>query len=501
MSVQSRHDLDAGGLLVNPDARGAIRVLVSIDNATAHLPSVQHTAWMTLNELVRMKGVVAQVGLACPTGVALAGRVVPLAPRDLDLASALLAGCDEIGMVAVTAMPDNADVFDQRIEIGPGESQGGIRVHGEGWWGGYSDTAIAAARPEDPNSVGPYIAASLIVGELFCSAALHDYEPTARLFLSAWSLDVTTDPPEWNPQLPELELDTLIAGIGAVGCMVMHVLWAADGVTGKVILCDADRKGVDDTNLNRYVFFGRSSVGKPKASEAAEIGADAGVDFDPRDGPVQTIERFPTRVVSAVDINIARAAIQSRYPARILSASTRDLRAEVLRVAVPHLGVCLRCFNPPEQQPDDDALRQALLAGEYGELAELAAAHDVAVEEVEAWVVRGECGRASERLLPALRDELRLPPEFAISFVSSLAGVLLAAELLKDMFAAEVPLNDSNVRFVFQFAKALARTNRPGPYLADRTCPLCGPEANEIAVAKWAERARALSPLRISDPT
>jgi hypothetical protein len=496
VSTRSRHDLDAGGLLVDADERGAIRVLVSVDEATAHLPSVQHAAWMTLNELVRMKGVVSAVGLACPSGVVLAGRVVPLAQRNLDLASALLAGCDEIGMVAVASTPNDADGFDRRLEVGPGESHGGIRVHGEGWWGGYSDAAIAAARPEDASPIGPYIAASLVVGELFCSVALRDYEPTARLFFSAWTLEVSTEPPDVNPALAELELDTLIAGVGAVGCMVVHVLWAADSVTGDVVVCDADRKGIDDTNLNRYVFFGRSSVGKQKASEAAEIGADAGVDFDPVDHPVQTIERFPARVVSAVDINIAREAIQSRYPARILSASTRDLRAEVLRVAIPHLGVCLRCFNPPEEQPNDNALRKALEAGEHGDIAGLAAVHDVTLEEVEAWVVRGQCGRASERLLPALRGGLRLPPEFAISFVSSLAGVLLAAELLKDMAAVDVPLDDTNVRFVFQFAKPLARTNRPGRYLPDATCPLCGPEANEIAIAKWDERARALLPVR-----
>jgi ThiF family len=503
MNQQHRHELDAGGLLVEPDDRREISVLVRIDGATAHLPSVQHAAWMTINELVRLRGVVSAVGLSCPPGVALAGRIVPLAPRQLDLASAILAGGEEIGIVPVTIVAADEDdaAYDRTLLIGPGESNDGIRVHGEGWWGGYSDTSVVAAHPEDPNPIGPYIAASLIVGELFCALALRDYEATPQLFLSAWTLTVATEPPDACPPLEAVELDVLLVGVGAVGSMVVHVLWAADAVTGKVVLCDADPKGVDDTNLNRYVFFGRSSIGKQKASEAAGIGSDARVHLDPIDGPVQTVENFPARVVSAVDINTAREAIQARYPARILSASTRDLRAELLRVAAPHAGGCLRCFNPPEEQPDDNALRQAIETGEYGDVADLAAAHGLTVEEIEAWVVRGECGRASERLLPALRSELRLPPEFAISFVSSLAGVLLAAELLKDTFAVTIPLDDTKVRFVFQFAKPLARTNRPGCYLPDPSCPLCGSGANQIGVAKWKERARTLVPVRASQST
>jgi hypothetical protein len=495
MSDTVRHEVDTGDLLVGANERSAIRVLVIVEAATAHLVSVQHTVWMMLNELARLSGVIAEIGLVCPPDVALAGRVVPLASRDLDLASALLDGCAEIGIVAVNAST-GTESFDKALTIGPGEKTDGLRVHGEGWWGGYSTTSLESRRPEDPNPIGPYVAASLAVGELFCAVALRKYEATERLFLSAWTLEGSGVPPDANPPLPSVELDTLICGVGAVGSMVVHVLWATEFISGYVVLCDADPDGVDATNLNRYVLFGQSSAGNDKASAAATIAADASVNFHPIDGPVQTVERFPDRVVSAVDINIARAAIQSRYPARILSASTSDLRAEVLRIGIPHAGVCLRCFNPPEEQPDDNALREAVRTGEYGDLSELAAAHDVTIEEVEAWVIRGKCGRASERLLPTLRNNLRLPPNFAVSFVSSLAGVLLAAELLKDHYADRVPLNDTDVRFVFQFAIPVARTNRASRYLPQPTCPLCGPDANQIATKAWEQRARGLQPAR-----
>ena len=124
----------------------------------------------------------------------------------------------------------------------------------------------------------------------------------------------------------------------------------------------------------------------------------------------------------------------------------------------------------------------------------LAREHGLSDEELGACIIRGECGRASERLLPTLRGDMKLPPEFAISFVSGLAGVLLAAEFLKDHFAQDTVLDSERVRAVFQFATPLARTNRAAPYPPDASCPLCGPRANELALDKWRERAQAISP-------
>jgi hypothetical protein len=163
--------------------------------------------------------------------------------------------------------------------------------------------------------------------------------------------------------------------------------------------------------------------------------------------------------------------------------------------------VCLRCFNQPEDQPDDTALRKAIELGEYGDIAVLAAEHDLTVEELEAWIVRNECGRASDRLLQAFRGDLRLPPQFSVSFVSGLAGVLLAAELLKDHYATDVPLDDANVRFVFQFLDPFARTNRTGRYLPEPDCPMCGAGANPVALEQWQQRSRVLAPARSARTT
>jgi hypothetical protein len=492
MTSERRHDLDAGGALHSVERRRSARVAVVVDEAAAHYPSTQHTAWMLLNELVRLEGLVEEIALQCPDDVSLAGRVVPLAARDTTLRRALREGCEQIGIVPLAGSQD----LEWTFVVGQGVARAQqVRVYGCGWSGGYSSREIGAGRLGDANPIGPYIAASLAVGELVRSLALKDYTPVPSLFYSAWELAASVLEFNSGPPLPRLELDAIVAGTGAVGSMVVHTLWALPAAEGRVVLCDADKEGVDDTNLHRYPLFGQAHIGHPKASTASTLCSDSPISFVPVDRPIQAVETIPPRVVSAVDINTARDAIQLRYPARILAASTHDLRAEMLRVAARPGEACLRCHNTPEPQPSDDELRTRLQHGDYGTLEELARDHGLSVDEVEGWIVRNECGRASERLLSELRANGG-PRRFAVSFVSCFAGALLAAELLKDMFAAEVPLGTAKNRAIFQFAAPTARTNRSSRYAADPACPRCGDGAQAEAVTLWRERASSLSPAR-----
>jgi hypothetical protein len=109
--------------------------------------------------------------------------------------------------------------------------------------------------------------------------------------------------------------------------MWVHALWATPGLTGDVELADADRKGVTTTNLNRCPVFGWASLGLPKALEAARIAGDASVAWHPHRSRFEDLGVTPALLVSAVDTNRARQALQGRYPPLILSASTLDLRS------------------------------------------------------------------------------------------------------------------------------------------------------------------------------
>ena len=491
--VSDRHEGDLGGRLrAFGDTRTA-GVTVVVEAGAAHLPSTQHAAWMLLNLLARSEGIVERIGLVCPSGVPLWGPVVPLARRDTDLRTALLAGAREINTVPV----EMGEVAGGALVIGPGEAlPTGYRVYGEGWWGGVSSGAI----PGDGASAlpfGPYAAACFAAAEVFKAARMDPgaYGRPESVFYSAWSHESAAEPTLGGPDsLDGLVLDAALAGVGAVGSTWVHAVWACPGVTGKAILADNDGKGVDATNLNRYPLFGHGSLGQPKASEAARVADDARVRWVPHDGPFEELGTTPSRVISAVDVNRARAALQNLYPPRIIGASTSDLRAEVLRCGPPGEGACLRCFNPPETLPSDEEVRARLREASDDELAALAAEAAVSLEDAKRWRAEGRCGQAGERLLRHVRQTDEGPRRFAVGFVSVMAGTLLAAETFKDVLGANTPLSDRLPRAALQFWHPTARMNGASRYGRDPTCPMCQPGKPGTKV--WGRRFAELRPRR-----
>jgi molybdopterin/thiamine biosynthesis adenylyltransferase len=490
--VSSRHEGDLGGQLLPFGDANQVGVTILVPAETAHMPSVQHTAWMLLNLLARLDGVVHRVGICCPPGVALCGRVIPLAPRDLDLATALAVGGKAIGVT-----PVDPDVrLERTISVGPARTAGQVDLYalGGGWCGGMA-TAPDAANQLDLRSAlpfGPYLAACLAAGEVFKGARMRPgtcVSPPAAYY-SAWSHVASSSPIPGGCSRVEVGLDVALAGVGAVGSATTHALWACPGASGNTALIDNDPKGLETSNLNRYALFGQDSVGRAKATEAARIASDAEMRWMPQDAAIESMRLTSSRVASAVDRNSARAAIQFQYPARLFSASTLDLRAELLRCGPPGVGACLRCFNEPEKIAPDAELRQRLKAAPESELFDLAASVGLTLNEAKEWVETGRCGFAGERLLGLMRGETR-GGAFAVGFVSVMAGTLLAAELIKDQLSLAAPLSESQQRATFQFFSPLARSNRASSYLRDPRCPMCGPETPACRI--WTGRYRGAS--------
>jgi hypothetical protein len=74
-------------------------------------------------------------------------------------------------------------------------------------------------------------------------------------------------------------------------------------------------------------------------------------------------------LLSAVDTNASRRAIQGLYPPRLLSASTHDMRAELLRCDPRAQTACIHCYNPVRDGTSDDQLRRrfgSMTAAEQG---------------------------------------------------------------------------------------------------------------------------------------
>jgi hypothetical protein len=492
--VSSRHAGDLGGVFLPFGDTNQVEVTVEIDASAAAHASHQHAAWMLINLLSRMEHVVQRVGIVCPAGIQMAESVVPLAPAGVELREALFQGAQEIGVVEIVA--------DRRIgrllAVGDTPLPGAaLQVCGHGWQGGFSSTGVRFHSRQDVSlPFGPYIAACLAAAEVFKAARLKpaQYHCPQAAFLSLWDDQVSN---EWrddgSPTRLDLVIDAGLAGVGAVGCGFLHTLWATSGLSGQLMMADADVDGLEATNLNRYALFGRASVGVQKASAAARLLGNGPITYIPHDHAFEQLSGFPSRVVSAVDRNTARAGIQNRYPARLFSASTFNLRAEVLRCGPPGVGACLRCYNPPEVVESDISIRKRLRAATDEEIRTIVGAHQISVADARAWAETGSCGMTGERLLPLMRRSAGEQP-FAVGFVSVLAGVALAAEFIKDHLDVPVPLTAGTQRFVFQFHNPLARSNKANGYIRDSECPMCDPASEAVKI--WDQRWKSLSPSR-----
>lgn len=445
---------------------------------------------MLVNLLARQEGVVARVALTCPAGVELRGRVVPLAGSDCDLATALLEGAAAIGAVPVTAGSATAAV---RLVVGPGPAiPGALRVWGERAWGGYSASGVASADAESPLPLGPYAAACLATGYVFNAVRRPDARRPSAAFYSLWSFTASAMPPpalaDTGPHDVAARLGLVLAGCGAVGCAWLHTIWAAAGLSGRALIADADTEGVDLSNLNRCVVFGSASLGLRKASGAADICADAGVALVPHDGPVEEAAELPPLLLSAVDTNSARRAVQGLYPAHVISASTEGMRAELLRCDPVAGAPCLCCFNPPEAELPDAELRRRFLAASPDRQRKLAEAVGQTLADAIAWATDGVCGYAGDRVMAQMRTQEPGARAFAVGFVSVMAGLMLAAQTFKHALG-EAPVAGPVSRAVMQFVDPLAATNRPRRYVRDSSCAMCSPLTPAGVI--WAKRYRA----------
>ncbi|MGZ9128182.1 MAG: ThiF family adenylyltransferase [Candidatus Binatia bacterium] len=482
--ISSRHQSDLGGRFSPFGETDEVCTTVVVAPEAAHCARVQHSAWMLLNLLSRQQGVVSHVGLICPAGIPQAGRLIPLADRQIDLRAALIAGNQAIGVVPV--VPDRA--VGKLLVVGATKPMVSDCLHltANGWCGGISAAATEIVGQESNLPFGPYIAACLAAGEVFKAARLKpgSYSSPESTFYSAWTRSPSASFDPAGPIQIERELDFALGGVGAVGCAFLHALDACPGVRGKGVLADNDKKGLEGSNLNRYALFGKNSIGLQKATEASRLLSDSPITFTPHDQPLEAIASLPGTVVSAVDTNPARAAIQLRYPAEILSASTHDLRAEVLRCGPPGIGACLRCYNAPEAAKSDQQIAQEIQAMSDDELATYARNVGVTVMEARQWAASQKCGMAGEAVLKHFRQTEPQAHGFAVGFVSVMAGTLLAAELV----TGEPELARKANRSVVQFWSPAAATNRSSPYLRDPACPMCRPGSTAVRI--WNERLK-----------
>jgi len=464
-------------------------------------PAAQHLIWMLVNLLVRQTVEIHEIQLEIAENIKPTDRLSPLVPSTDDFLSGLHAGIQQINRGVLVAKDDlKSTIF---IRVGPGplrRADFAIAVSSNGWSGGLSREPVTVLG-RSSNPIGPYIAASLCAGEVF--KFVRGMRPDAgefvqQLWLDAGTLSISTEAPPFVEFPARLELKpTILAGVGAVANGFLHALYAAGPVRGQLTMLDNDAEGVSHTNLNRYVLFGLPQISQLKASAASALLSGCGIETIPIDESWQDWisrrrELDDEVVISAVDRNSARHAIQDALPRLILGASTNEMRAQVNLYDVIAETACLKCRNPIESQPSDETIIADLRALRPFELARRAEGlridHDTLREFLNDPLRK--CGQISGSTLRKFATETG-EAEWSVGFVSVLAGTLLAAEYLKlNSTTIHPSLSSTQNAFRFQFWRPQsASANRRFGNPVDPKC-FCKNLVFRVGVARREESLR-----------
>lgn len=156
------------------------------------------------------------------------------------------------------------------------------------------------------------------------------------------------------PGTLSLDRGTLLVGAGAVGSAVIYCLGQIPGVTGSVTVMDNDI--YEGSNLNRCVTAFQDDLGTPKADISTRYSTQR-LTFVPTVTSYEAASKldceFPL-VISTVDNNDARFAIQNDLPETIIHGATGG---PIAAASVLNLGenACMHCIfgnGPTGEAPD-----------------------------------------------------------------------------------------------------------------------------------------------------
>lgn len=490
----------------NVDASRRLRIVVDVDSALVNEPVVQHLTWLLVTLLTRTTNSVFAIVAISVADAPLLPGVDPSAPEGgRSLLDALKATADVFGPEAAPVVDEDghcsADLVLRIGDTATADWSGAkiLNVSASGWTGAVAPNASAAPLLNaGENSYGAYVAACLAASQAYMYTRVRDYhlQPVA---LNAWTLaQATTDlgvVASVDPGEPSVVLDHVLAGVGAVGTALLLTLWAYRPVSGTIRAGDSDLNGIEDTNLSRCLPFHRSDLGLAKAVVAADrLSGYHGLVIAPTAGDAQNLVDSRTHLISAVDTPDSRQALQDKYPASAVQASTSGLRLEMLRVNPTVNGACLRCFNPPREETPDNEIRAQVADMNEATIAAHAAALSVEIEQVREWGRVGGCGRIGDALLSRLRPSDGTSAQFSVGFMSVIAGVLLAAQVLKDAIrragdperiALGAPLAGTETRFVSNVLSPENTIAVVRRYDRDHECPACQGIRAEVWANRW----------------
>lgn len=413
------------------------------------------------------------------------------------------------------------------------EAEMDVHVAFDAWTCALRRGAAAGAVVAATVPFGALIAACFAVAEVFktlvaSSVPESEVESFRRRFVhdwhfSAWTMErfgqgISVTPRTAPEVLPPLAVDGVLqVGAGAVGNATALAFASAAAVVGELAVLDL--KCVDVKNLNRCFFFTEDDIDAPKV-EALERAA-ARPDWRVR-GRHQLFDAAAADgrsiILSTVDNNEVRHRMQEALPDVLIEGATGGTTVAV-GVHTPGNGrSCLVCRHP---DPEIGVTRRVPLS-----LADAAAATGLTEAELASGRVGGEtvitdeviervaarsadaaaalkraredgqdlCGALGD--LRAQLGTVRGPREASIPFVSNLAGVLAAAEVIKLLLRAggvpDVPVLDNVLEI--DLARNYGRHARLAFLEPPRSdCAVCQERADHVAQV-YGNRQRAARP-------
>jgi hypothetical protein len=372
-----------------------------------------------------------------------------------------------------------------------------IMVDSSGWLAMTSRSGFfpPVTRVRDDNPFGALMAAALGAAEVFkllldpLPGKVHSFDDS-----SFSAFDYSVNEYESGPTLSgsvHIPL-SLLAGVGAVGNAFLLSLSFLNDLEGNLLA--VDQETVDDvSNLNRYAIAVEGDANRenptPKTELAVRLFRGRRLRVHPYqerlDSVLENIYRRdvarPRVVLSAVDNNEARNLLQKLWPDLLLEGATDRTTSQVSRHAYEEGLGCLLCIHTADRKPDSrfsyvkhaasisGLNEKRILAGRASPNAvvsdeDVRSAPQEMREVLSDKVGKPICSVLAELEKLSRKSEVALPIQPAVSFVSMISGILMAAELVKYATGLKSPLEtffqmDSLFPLTSSFAQAVEKGN------------------------------------------
>lgn len=253
--------------------------------------------------------------------------------------------------------------------------------------------------------------------------------------------------------------DTTIAGVGAGGSTVAYALACMPQLLGRIVLIDPGKH--KKSNLNRYLL----STYDDCTNQTSKVGR--ALSFLAEKQPELKITPYAIEyenvkqrnfevVVSTTDTTEARWNLQRDWPPLILDTAVVGTIYAIARI-VPETGMCLGCKHPYD--PNITMKRIAWMWGKSFEGFMKLVSSNAVVTIDDITLLAQVQGKNPEEFFPFLgvpfnqvpsmsdcgdaRFDLHVPNQVAsLPFVTTMAGLAVAAELVKDIYFPEFVLNN-----------------------------------------------------------